>query len=245
MPSKSNATIDSTLDSMRKLIKACTSFAEKYNPTRDDLKVPALTTLLKDATAAVQGVNKNEIALDNASDARVRLFRPFKAFSTRIMNALAVSGAMPETIDSARTIQNAIQGRRATPKKAAPVDVAEADAPKTISVSRQTASNQLSHFEKMLTILRAEPKYLPNEEELRIANLETLLQNMKDTYDAESVPELNLEAAYNLRNALFNDKTGLCDIAADVKLYVKSVFGASSNEYKLVRSFHFKKITAR
>jgi hypothetical protein len=41
---------------------------------------------------------------------------------------------------------------------------------------------------------------------------------------------------------LYDESTGLVDIALEVKKYIKSVFGASSPEYAQVKGIEFKKI---
>jgi hypothetical protein len=40
-------------------------------------------------------------------------------------------------------------------------------------------------------------------------------------------------------HTLYDEKTGLYDIAQEVKKYVKSVFGATSEEYKQIRKIKF------
>jgi hypothetical protein len=39
---------------------------------------------------------------------------------------------------------------------------------------------------------------------------------------------------------LYDESTGLCDTAQTVKAYVKSVFGASSPEFKMLDKIRFK-----
>lgn len=42
-------------------------------------------------------------------------------------------------------------------------------------------------------------------------------------------------------DSLYADETGLCDIAAMVKKYVKSLFGADSPEYAQISGLEFRK----
>ena len=98
-------------------------------------------------------------------------------------------------------------------------------------------------MDKLIQLLSAQPGYAPNETDLQIASLTTLLAGMKtkntDVINALA-PVSNSRIARN--NILYTEDTGLVDIAGHVKKYVKSVFGASSPQYKQVSGLKFTKV---
>ena len=55
---------------------------------------------------------------------------------------------------------------------------------------------------------------------------------------AATVPLSNARIARN--EVLYKEKTGLVDTAFDVKVYIKSLFGASSPQYKQISKLAFK-----
>jgi hypothetical protein len=119
--------------------------------------------------------------LINATNAREISFKPLKKLATKTVNALAATDATKQTVDDAQTINFKIQGRRA---KALPVakTVKEGDAAavdNSISVSQQSFDNQVDHFAKLIQTLTAETLYKPNEVELQVASLNTLLTDLK------------------------------------------------------------------
>ena len=57
---------------------------------------------------------------------------------------------------------------------------------------------------------------------------------------AASAPLSNARITRN--DIMYKDTTGLCDIAIDVKSYIKSLYGASSPQYKQISSLKFTKV---
>lgn len=232
------------VDNFREIINECTSFSIRYNPPRDELKIPALTTQLQNVDAVMQEVKNSNTAHINAINQRKIVFKDFRPIISRAFKFLKACGVAKETISSVRTVYNLVMGRRATPKKEVPADAAATEVPRSASVSKQSHTNKVDHFVKMLTILRTEPKYVPNEEDLKIENLEIVLQKMRDANNNVSIARTNVQTARTLRKEALNaDLTGLVDVANDIKQYVGSVFGTSSDQYKRVKKLIFKKIT--
>ena len=224
------------------LISFCTGYGATYNPSLAAIKLPALATLLTAAQAALQLVKTSKTAFDNATNLREIVFKTLKPLATKIINALAASGATANTIKDAKTINNKIQGRRAKAiEQPTPAELAAgAAAINTSSTSQQSFDKLIDHFTQLIALLTAEPKYIPNENELKVATLNTLLTDMK----AKNTGVIGTTTtASNSRIArdktLYAEEAGLVDIALAVKQYVKSVFGASSPQYKQVSKLKF------
>src|SRR5690606_36918357 len=103
------------------------------------------------------------------------------------------------------------------------------------SSSQQSYDSLIEHFSKLITLLSTEPTYVPNENELKIATLNTLLTTLKNTNTAVINAYTTVSNARIARNqSLYNPVNGLCETAKEVKKYVKSLFGATSPQYKQV-----------
>ncbi len=198
-------------------------------------------------------VNNALTLFNNAVNARAIAFEPLKRFSTRLVNALEATDAKKQTVDDAKTIVRKMQGKRAealvtiTPVTTAtdgtspPVTTLPSD--KAISVSQLSFDSQIENFSKMITLLTSEPLYLPNENDLKVTALNTLLTTFKNANTAVINATTVLSNSRIARNkALYLTDTGLCDIALEVKKYVKSVFNATSPEYKQVSKLKFTKL---
>lgn len=224
------------------LISFCTGYGATYNPSKATLKLTALNPQLTAALAALQTVKTAKTAYDNATNAREVVFVPLKPLATKIVNALAATDATPQTVDDARTNINKIQGRRAKAVVApdAKALAAGAEPVKTSSTSQQSYDKLVDNFAQLIAVLTAEPKYLPNENELKVATLTTQIADMR----AKNTAVINaLTAVSNARisrdKLLYGELTGMVDVAMDVKQYVKSVFGAKSPQYKQVSGLKF------
>jgi len=100
----------------------------------------------------------------------------------------------------------------------------------------------IDNFAKLVVTVTAEPLYLPNETDLKAVALNATLTNLKTANTAAISATTPYDNAKIARNTLlYQSNTGLVDIALDVKKYVKSVFGASSPQYKQVSGIQFRK----
>lgn len=105
-------------------------------------------------------------------------------------------------------------------------------------------NDKVENLDKFISLLSSIPQYAPNEEELKVTSLSTLLDSLRAKNTDVITAEVQLSNARIARNDIQNKPlTGLVDIALDTKIYIKSVFGASSPQYKQVSKLEFKRIT--
>ena len=228
-----------------KLIINCTSYGITYNPNKAALKIVAMQAQATAAKNSLTTVNALTPAYKNAVSARVAAFKPFDKLITRVNNALKASDTTQEVDDSAKTIVRKLQGRRATAKKTEEEKKVAADAGKEIveiSTSQMSYDSRLDNFDKLIKLLSSVSQYAPNEADLKITALTALYTDLKARNLAVINAETPLNNARISRNdVMYKDNVGLVDVAADVKTYIKSVFGATSPQYKTVSSLKFTK----
>lgn len=224
------------------LIGFCNGYGAAYNPSKASIKIAALQTLLTSAQAALAAVKSAKTEFDNATNDREIAFEPLKKLATKIVNALAATDAAQQTVDDANTANFKIQGRRATAKAIAqPAKEGEkAVEPNNISTSQQSYDSQVDNFAKLIETLSAEPLYAPNEVELQVASLNTLLADLRNKNSSVITATANLSNARIERDKiLYAGLSGLYDIAQAVKQYAKSVFGATSPQFGQVSGIKF------
>ncbi|MFA6925286.1 MAG: hypothetical protein WC223_13655 [Bacteroidales bacterium] len=228
-------------------ISVCTGYGAAYNPSKVNLKLASLQTLLTSGRNALQTVKSAKTVFDNATNAREIAFTPLKKLCTRIINALKATDATQQLIDDALTVNRKVQGKRA---KKIVEEVVKADTPesateaehKNISVSQQGFDDLIDHYTKIIQVVSSEPLYVPNELDLKVTALNTQLTSLRTLNTAV----INAHTAYSnamlSRNiVLYQPLTGLVDIGLEVKNYVKSVFGATSPQYKQISKIKFTK----
>ena len=226
------------------LISIITAYGATYNPTKTAIKLTALQTLSTNAKAAVNAVNAALPAYSNAVAAREVAFTPLNKLSTRVLNAIKATDTTEQVDDNARTLIRKIQGKRATPKKTEEEKAAaqaEGKEVKEISASQLSYDNRLDNFDKLIKLLSSITLYVPNEAELKVTALTTLYNDLKAKNAAVLAATTQLSITRIARNdVLYKANTGLVDIALDVKTYIKSLYGATSPQYKQVSGISFK-----
>ena len=227
------------------LIIICTSYGATYNPNKAAIKIPAMQAQAITIKNSVTGMNNLVPAYKIAVDARIAAFKPLDKIITRANNALKASDTTIEIINTAQTIVRKLQGRRATPKKTEEQKKVAADAGKEIveiSTSQMSYDSRIDNLDKLIKLLLSVAAYAPNETELKVAALTALYTDLKAKNLAVVNADTLLSNARVARNiTMYKDNIGLVDVANDVKTYVKSVFGATSPQYKQVCALKFVK----
>lgn len=226
------------------LITCALGYGAGYKPSKASLAIPALQIQSASVHAALRAVNASLPAYNNAVAIRSEAFAPLNPLLTRVFNALKATDASEQIIDTARALVRKLQGVRATPRMTDEEKAALPEgekAPKEISSSQLSFDNRLDNFDKLIQLLGSIPFYAPNERELQLPALTSMYDEMvaKNTdVVAATVPLYNARITRN--QVLYAPGTGLVDTAADVKSYVKSVFGAGSSQFKQVSILKFK-----
>lgn len=230
------------------LISFVTGYGTAYNPSKALIKLPALQTLSTNAKNAISAVNAAFPAYSNAVAAREVAFEPLNKLITRVNNALKASDTTEQVDSNVKTLVRKIQGTKATPKKTEEEKAAakaNGKETKEISSSQMSYDSRIENLDKLIKLLASVPQYAPNEADLKVAALTTLYNDLKAKNAAVIAATAPLSNARITRNdVLYKEKTGLVDIAMDTKTYIKSLFGASSPQYKQVSKLEFKAVKA-
>jgi hypothetical protein len=227
------------------IIADVTSYGTTYNPSKASLKIPELTALSTASKTAVNAVSAAEPAYKLARDARDAAFKPLSPLVTKAINALKVTDTTAQVDKTAQTLVRKLQGRRATPKKTEKEKKVLADAGKElveISSSQMSFDSRIDNFDKFIKLLTSVTLYDPNEADLKVTSLTSVLSDLKAKNAAVIAAEVPLNNARITRNdILYKPNTGLVDTALDVKTYIKSVFGTTSPQYKTISKIKFTK----
>lgn len=230
-----------------KLITICESFGSSYNPSNVSIAIPALKTVYTSTNNALKDLAEKETTLLKASNARALSLKDLKHICTRVVNAFSSCGADYKTVDNLKSLNRVIQGKRADTSVIKEIKAAKETAADTTgimirSVSRQSIEQLLDNFSKMIAILRTEKVYKPNEADLTVNALEAYLQDMQTKDAAVTAAEAEFVKALAKRDKImYAPESGLVDMSKIVKRYTKSVFGASSIEFRKLNILHFRR----
>lgn len=208
-----------------------------YNPPVTSIAVVSLQNLYSTASTKLSEVEDKRLANKNAIALRQSTFENLKPISTKIINLLSILGLSDGTLDQAKSLNRIIQGGQ---KKATTPPEEGKEAPKTVSTSRQSYTQQAENFGILLQLLATIPAYNPNEDELKLTNLTVFQTSLVNSTQAVDQTEAELNNKLIERDQLlYADGTGLYTVAQNIKKYVKSLYGATSPEYANVSSIEF------
>jgi hypothetical protein len=225
------------------LITSVNGFGEAYNPSKQTITTTALASLYDNAKDVMRDYNGLSGAYGLAVANREVAFEPLSKLATRILNALRASDVTKQVIEAAESLVRKIQGKRATPKKTEEQKaalLAEGKGTKEVSSSQMSFDNRLDSFDKLIRLLDNIPQYAPNEVELRVSTLKNYYAALSSANTAAGLAEAKLSNIRLVRNELlYKPGTGLVDITLSVKAYVKSLFGATSEQFKQISGLTF------
>ena len=244
MATNSDASLAKNVTNFETLISVVTSLGATYNPSKDSLKLPALQTLHSAATDSMTALKNAESATATAVDTRELAFKSIGSLFTRINNALKASNSTVQADETAKTIFRKLQGKRASAKLTDDEKTAlkaEGKEVNQISAAQLSYNSKLENFDRLIMLLSSIPLYNPNEAELKVETLKALHNQLKEKNSEVILPIVQLSNSRIARNKiLYKENTGIVDIAVDSKTYIKSVFGATSPQYKQVSRLYFK-----
>ncbi|TGD57284.1 hypothetical protein [Flavobacterium humi] len=219
------------------LISFCEGYGSTYNPSKENLKIVSMLNQYQRSLDRLYQVKTDKTGFDIATNNRRNEFDDLKRLSTKVLSAFMVSGADKLAIDDVNSIQKKIQGRSSKKIK----EEATGEDIKRISTAQQSFDRFIDHFANLLQVLEQNPVYNPNEMELKLTSLRMKFESMKrvnkDLTDAYTQYS---NAMIRRNHALYDASTGLVQTAKEVKLYIRSIFGATSPQFRQVNCIEFR-----
>ena len=248
MPENSETGHAKNVANFNQLIFFIVGYGIIYNPSRPSISLTALELLATKSESGISNLNLVFSACSSVVTAREEAFEPMSKLSTRVLNALKATDTTAQTDNAAKTIVRKIQGQRASAKihvpetsliPATPLSTDKKEI-KQISTSQMSFDSRLNNFDKLIRLVDQTPQYIPNETELKVVTLKAYYDDLKIKNEAAITATVIVSNARIARNeVLYTPITGTIDIASDVKVYIKSLFGAVSPQYKQISGLEF------
>ncbi len=219
------------------------SLGSEYNPSRNNLKKESIQTLLLSAKENLNIIHTEEAVWKKAVAAREASFSSFSKLITRVHNALRASGSTVQQDESIKGVFRKLQGQRANrhqPQNQNLNPESPATVTKEISSSQMSFDSKLDNLLKLVKFLENIPEYSPNEIDLSVQSLNALYESLalKNNEVFTALSQLN-KTRIQRNSLLYAPITGLVSLSTDIKSYIKSVYGASSPQYKALSSIKF------
>lgn len=228
------------LEHFSQMIEYVKGYGALYNPTNPTIALSELQLALTDAQATIPAVTAALAPLKVVINDREAAFLPVGKLVTKVVNAFAVSGATENAIEDAVGLKKKSNGTRV--KKLPKDDPATLeDESKGNSVSQRSYTQRIEHLDNLIKLLVSDGHYNPNENPIKITTLNTLLTTLKTKNQAVLNKIPAVANARVGRDTVLYGTGGICDRAALVKKYVKSVFGGDSAQFHQLGSLTFRR----
>jgi hypothetical protein len=245
-PSTSETGHAKNVANLEQLLSYIGGYGETYNPPKPSISLESMKRLALDANKAVNAVNVALPSLSLAIAAREVAFGPLSKLVTRVLSSLKATGTSEQVDKSATAIARKIVGTRATAKKTEEQKAAlaaEGKVMKEVSTSQMSFDSRLNNFDSLISFVASVPEYKPNEEDLKVTSLTAYHKQLKEKNTAVANASVTVSNARIARNEiLYKPLTGLVDVAFDAKLYIKSLYGSTSPQFKQVSGIEFKTV---
>jgi hypothetical protein len=221
----------------------CNALGTKYNPSKDSIKVAALTTLLTSAQASVTAADTAKANLIQAVNMRQKVFAPIPGIGTRILNLLIACDASPQIIADVRKYRDKLRSPARPRKIEKPEDSTTPTPPADASrgpVSYMDYESRIDSFGTIIELIKGEPLYKPNEAEFTIASLTTLMTTLRDKNKAVHDAQVAIRNARLAQRIMVYSDAGLMGAAKRVKKFILYAFGATSDQYRIFNSISLK-----
>lgn len=240
------------LANLEKLIDLITQFGIVYNPTNPQLTIAGLNTLKALCTADYDDWIDKYTIWKTETNGRETAIEPVDKLCTAILDNVRTLNISQQTIDDTAALVSKIHGDSAKLTKAdagkivdpnqIPEPMPNSNTPGTNSTSQRSYDSIIANFEKLIKQVQAIPAYAPNEVNLQVASLQTLLAFLKAKNLLAITATNSLNLARNQRNlSFYGPQTGLYDITKKTKSYIRQIFGSASAQYHQATAIKFKK----
>lgn len=213
----------------------CVAKDTAYNPALDVIKLVNLQAKKVSIKAAMKDHGEKSAAWGRCVNEREAVYEPVNKLMTRVRNAVNVSDVTQQLKDDVHGIVNEILGVRATPKMVMTPEDPSIPTDKSIeqiSAAQTGFDNKLGNVTRLYNVLNIEPKYIPNEDELKTTTLADLITKMTDKNAAVSTALAPMKYAMDARNKeLYEKDKGGNELISKVRAYFKAAYGSNSPDY--------------
>jgi hypothetical protein len=221
---------------LKRLIDVCTAYGVKYNPSNLDLTIANLTLKWTTVGTAHSTMNTALNAAKVPINEREDLFDPLDVLTTQTLNYYKSTKALKQSKDDAKGYADKIRG---VGVKVVKLPDGTPD-PAHVSTSHQSFVQRQEAFQSLVDLYISDPLYAPNETELTTATLTTYSGDMKTANDdigtiIEPVDALRITRDHGL----YDEGTGVVDLALLAKAYSKGLWKANTPEAKQITGIKF------
>jgi hypothetical protein len=239
MASTSEFTHWKNITNFEVLIRRCEEFGVKYNPSRAALTIDNMTLQYASVKALHEDYQQAVVAAILPQEERRMACKEMKKIAVLAVENFESSDVEENAKAKVRSLMEKITGSKV---RRARLANGRLD-PKHKSNSHLSYPQVIDNFFDLVEQLKSFENYVPNEDRLKIANMEALHAEAELKNSSVIMSEVILSNKMIARDyGLYEMKKGVIDIVLACKKYVRSVYGPKTEEAQTVTGIKFKRI---
>ena len=209
-----------------------------YNPSNPNILLPNLAPKEIDLAATMKVLNKQAPIYKNAVADREVEIAPLGKLATRsfnFSNSTNISAKDKENLLSqVKKIRGDVKTKLINP------EISESDA---ISTSQMSYDSRIANLDTFISQQASHPEYIPNEDDLKIATLQTYHERLSKLSEIVNQSGFALITGRKNRDIiLYNGNSNVIQLIREIKSYLKSLGAAGLPYYKALVKLKFRDI---
>lgn len=227
------------LGEFRKLIDFCAA-EPNFKPPNPICELAAMEAKYTEGMTAVADVSAKIVPFKVAVNERQQAFEDVPTLGSRIYRMAKAADASDEMLADMQTYVRKLRGGRAGKKPSDDPNTPENEAGKSHSVSQLSYGAKVEHFRNIVGLVKIEPLYTPNEDELKTVTLDAKIADLEVKNNAVSSSYVPLSNSRSFRDQLlYLADDSVVDTALLTKQYVEAAFGRNSTLYGQISGLKF------
>ena len=208
----------------------------QYNPSNINIKIANLLTLKTAIDASITALNTKIPTYKNAVADRELAISKLGKTTTKVLNfskSLNIS-----TTDKENIVNQVKKVRGDAKEKAVNPETSETTG---ISTSQMSYDSRIANLATLISMVASHPEYLPNENDIKVANLQTYHQELKTLSNLVNTAGNGLiTARSNRNNILYLTDNNIIKLMNETKAYLKSLGQGALPYYKAFMRLKFR-----
>ncbi|HYG01197.1 MAG TPA: hypothetical protein VD927_02075 [Chryseosolibacter sp.] len=227
------------VDTFGQLVGFCKSQGSMFNPSQDSMKIEALESLLQTAREKTEIMYNDHKAVTWAINQRRDALKHMQKIVTRAYNAAIATKMSPSLLEDLRNVKvkltGNIRGKTSSPQADDPSQVKTGRGP----IPQADVVSKMRNFTLFIKLLELHDGYTPNESEISIEGLKSLLEMIETSQVQLVTSQIKLNRSKEACRLVIQKEEGIYGLSKLIKVYVKSAFGVESDAFTSISKLKF------
>jgi hypothetical protein len=239
MSSKSETGHATNMKLAREIISICEGYGVNFQPTNPLISLTSMTAITDTAESLHRIYTDDLMKYKTGVNAKGLMVKRLKFLAKHSLNYYASLSDIKENVETAKSYLRKITGSNVRKKR----DENHEVLPGQVSNCQMDLPHLMENFAGLLSFYAQREMYVPMEADIKVVSMQAFLVELQAVVD--EVVDLKTKAdnsRIDRDKCMYMEDTGLVDVTLLCKRYVRSVYGARSEEAKMVLKLKLRRM---